>query len=240
MGKSATLALLCFFILSVEIVSAQDDTPTPEAAEGQAAITRPAPGDVVFGEVQVTGTAEHSAFRRFELDFASADSPDDWLQVQDPVSQQVPSGILGVWDVSSLPDGLYWLRLRVFARDGSWLETIVEDIEVANVQPTAVPTVLPTPTEAPTEPPPTAGPSPTPIIRQPPTNTPRPGGGAAIVGGGEASIGEEEEWLGRSRLQEACCNGIYIVLLAAALIALYMSVRTSFRPWLRRIFRRRR
>ncbi|MBN1285962.1 MAG: hypothetical protein JXB47_11235 [Anaerolineae bacterium] len=238
MHKLVIWILLSLAAALAPCAAAQDDA-TPEPPEGQAVITHPAPGDAVFGEVPVVGAAEHPAFRRFELDFATADAPDDWLQVQEAVSQQVPVGVLGVWDVSGLPDGVYRLRLRVFARDDTWLEAIVDDIEVANTQPTAVPTILPPPTAGPTVPPPTAGPSPTPIIKQPPTSTPRPGGGAAMASTGAGPV-DEDNWLSGARLQEACCNGVYLVMLVGVGIGLYMTIRSNLRPWLRRTFRRRR
>jgi len=224
-------AVLCWLALcAAGIVAAQ---------EGQAAITSPIAGEILFGEVQLAGSATHPEFRRYQLEFATADQPDEWFPVQEPVSQQVTAGILGVWNTTGLPDGVYWIRLRVFLRDGTWFEAGVDDLQVSNTQPTPVPTALLPPTEPPTAPPPTAGPSPTPIIQQPPTSTPRRGAAPSASGGAGAGGrgGADDPWLSVGPLQSACCAGVYFSLAAFALLALYAGVQSSLRPWVRRLWR---
>jgi hypothetical protein len=218
--------------------AAQDDTG------GTAAITWPAEGDTLSGSVQITGTVEHHEFASYQLDFATADQPDDWLSIQGATSQKVTEGVLGLWDTSSLPNGVYRLRLLVNLRSGDTFETVVESLEVDNTRPTDVPTVAPPPTERPTLPPPTPGPSPTPVIWQPPTVTPRPGidsagGQGSGTGASAESLGGGEGQLDNSKIRAAVCNGAALTLALVGLAALYIVVRPSILPWLRRYFRRR-
>lgn len=205
------------------------------AQEGQAIIARPAPGDRVFGEVQIVGTATHPEFRRYQLEFATADQPDVWLPIQEPVSQQISDGVLGVWNtMAGLPDGVYRLRLRVFLRNGASFETVVDELHVTNTQPTPVPTAVPQPTSPRVTPSPTLGPSPTPLIWQPPSVTPRAAAGGSAPPSRPAADGAGPSL---AQWQAACCNGIYLTLALFALLVFYLGVRTSLRPWLRRQWR---
>lgn len=205
------------------------------AQEEQAVITSPTSDDVLFGEVQIVGSARHPEFARFQLEFATASQPDDWLSIQQPVGQQVTDGILGVWDTTDLPDGAYRLRLRVFLRDGAYFETVVDGIQVNNTQPTPIPTALPQPTVPLTTPTPTAGPSPTPIIWQPPSVTPRAAAGSGAAP--ERPGGSAGDWLTAANLQSAVCTGAYVTLAFFALLAFYLGVRPALRPWIRRVWR---
>jgi hypothetical protein len=147
---------------------------------GFAELTSPQPGQVVSGLVTLSGTADHPAFNRYELSFAYDEDPTDtWFSIGEPVDTRVIDGRLALWDTSTITDGDYSLRLRVWLQDGRSLEAVVPGIRVRNyssdpVIPTAVPPEadrpLPTPTlpgaqagiEAPPEPPPSepAAPSP--------------------------------------------------------------------------------
>jgi len=147
---------------------------------GFAELTSPQPGQVVSGLLTLSGTADHPAFNRYELSFAYAeDTTDTWFSIGEPVDTRVIDGRLALWDTSTITDGDYSLRLRVWLQDGRSLEAVVPGIRVRNyssdpVIPTAVPPEaghpLPTPTvpgaqagiESPAQPPPTepAAPSP--------------------------------------------------------------------------------
>jgi hypothetical protein len=147
---------------------------------GFAELTSPQPGQVVNGLVTLSGTADHPAFNRYELSFAyDEDTTDTWFSIGEPVDTRVIDGRLALWDTSTITDGDYSLRLRVWLQDGRSLEAVVPGVRVRNysfdpVVPTAVPPEadrpLPTPTlpgaqagiEAPPGPPPSepAPPSP--------------------------------------------------------------------------------
>jgi hypothetical protein len=147
---------------------------------GFAELTSPQPGQVVSGLVTLSGTADHPAFNRYELSFGYDQDPTDtWFSIGEPVDTRVIDGRLALWDTSSITDGDYSIRLRVWLQDGNSLEAVVPGVRVRNyssdpVIPTAIPPEadrpLPTPTlpgaqagiEAPPEPPPSepAPPSP--------------------------------------------------------------------------------
>ena len=148
---------------------------------GFAELTSPQPGQVVSGLVTLSGTADHPAFNRYELSFAYDEDPTDtWFSIGEPVDTRVIDGRLALWDTSTITDGDYSLRLRVWLQDGRSLEAVVPGVHVRNystdpVIPTAVPPEAgrpqPTPTlpaaqagiEAPPEPPPSEPSAPSPF-----------------------------------------------------------------------------
>jgi hypothetical protein len=143
--------------------------------ENSAKIASPVAGTPLFGLVTVTGTAANPEFQRYSLEFDLQDiDQEQWFPIAGPIAQQVANGPLGQWDTTSIPDGRYQIRLRVVLRNGTVLEAVVQNLRVINKEPTALPTVVPSATAILATVPPTAGPSPSPIIQQPPTSTPRP------------------------------------------------------------------
>ncbi len=155
----------------------------------QAVITSPQPLSVVRGRVTIEGTAVHPNFLRYELYYSPEPVRDDsWVFIGEAHFNQVANGFLGTWDTTSLPDGLYSLRLRVVRQDANYEEYIVRGLQVANTQPTDTPTpaATPTPTATPTPLPPT----PTIVVVAPvlgtpttpePVSTPAPSSSAANV-----------------------------------------------------------
>ncbi len=148
--------------------------PQPAAArpsQQQAVITSPQPLSVVRGRVTIEGTAVHPNFLRYELYYSPEPVRDDsWVFIGEAHYNQVANGFLGTWDTTSLPDGLYSLRLRVVRQDANYEEYIVRGLQVANTQPTDTPTpaATPTPTATPTPLPPT----PTVLVMAPVLETP--------------------------------------------------------------------
>src|SRR4030067_616548 len=148
---------------------------------GFAELTSPHPGQVVSGLVTLSGTAAHPAFNRYELSFAYDEDPTDtWFSIGEPVDTRVIDGRLALWDTSTITDGDYSLRLRVWLQDGRSLEAVVPGVHVRNystdpVIPTAAPPEAgrpqPTPTlpaaqagiEAPPQPPPSEASAPSPF-----------------------------------------------------------------------------
>jgi len=120
----------------------------------RAIITSPRMNAVVQGQVQITGSAMHTDFHYYKVEFSSAATPDQWLIVSDTRHNQVVEGVLDIWDTTRIPDGTYSLRLRVVDNTGNYQEHIVGPIVVANAQPTETPTPTPSPTLTPTSPPP--------------------------------------------------------------------------------------
>ena len=160
--------LLPFVLL---LLAAQDTPPI--------AITSPAPGDAIRGEVTVTGTTDILGFTSSELDFSYASNPTDtWFALQTSTQPLVDSP-LAIWDTTLISDGDYVLRLRVFAEDGT-LQEIAVPVKIQNDTPIVTPTPVvtstpnrldvqfPTPFLVAASPTPTQTPRPTPTML--PTN----------------------------------------------------------------------
>lgn len=154
--------ILLFLPFLLFILAAQDSQPV--------AITSPAPGDVVRGQVNIIGSTNAPDFVSAQLDFSYAsDSAGTWFPIQ-TLSQSVFDSPLYIWDTTPITDGDYILRLRVFLADGSFQEVTVP-IMLQN-------DVVPTPTLAPTSTPETVIVQvPTPFllaVSATPTDLPRP------------------------------------------------------------------
>jgi hypothetical protein len=107
------LFLLPFLLLSI---AAQDPT---------VAITSPAPKEAVRGPVNIIGSTDVPNFVSAQLDFAYASDPaGTWFPLQ-TLSQPVFDSPLYTWDTTSITDGDYILRLRVFISDGTVQEVTV-------------------------------------------------------------------------------------------------------------------
>jgi hypothetical protein len=207
----------------------------PPAQNGASVVEIISPTDnqMVGGLVQITGTAVDPAFYHYELAYATEPVIDDtWTAIQAPVAQQVTEGVLGAWDSTQVADGIYRIRLRLVQQDGTPIDDQVR-IQVVNATPTALPTPLPTFT--PTLPPGTAtpGPSPTPLIWQPPTRTPRP---TATPGGlipTATPISLQDSPFHPSRLRQAAWTGMLMAIGTFGFLAVYSLVRGAVRGQLR-------
>jgi hypothetical protein len=142
------------------------------------AINSPAPNDILRGQVNIIGSTNDPNFVSAQLDFAYAsDSTGTWFPLQ-ALSQSVFDSPLYTWDTTTITDGDYILRLRVFVTDGSSQEVTVP-VKVQNDVAPATPTVV-LPTATPDEvtiliPTPfllAASPTPTDVPRPTPTSLP--------------------------------------------------------------------
>lgn len=112
----------------------------PPQAAPQIAITSPLPGATLQGQVTINGTIDVSNFTSAELAFAYAsDSTGTWFLLQ-TFSQPVVDSTLTVWDTTSLTDGDYSLRLRVYLQDGTLQDVTVTDLHLRNTATQAPPT----------------------------------------------------------------------------------------------------
>lgn len=152
------------------------------AQDSGVAITFPKPGDALRGQVNIIGSTNVPNFVSAQLDFAyAADSTGTWFPLQ-ALSQPVFDSPLYTWDTTSVTDGDYVLRLRVFTVDGAVQEVTVPIKLQNDTVPT--PTLVPTSTaEAVDVQIPTpfflaASPTPTEVPR--PTPTPMPTNAAAL------------------------------------------------------------
>lgn len=109
------------------------------------AITAPTAGQVVQGQVAITGTTDIPNFQSAELAFAYASDPTGtWFPIRE-MTDPVSGGVLATWDTTAISDGNYVLRLRVSLTYNSSQEVSVP-VEVRNytLLPTASPTVTAT------------------------------------------------------------------------------------------------
>lgn len=99
------------------LIAAQTNPPV--------AITSPLAGDILRGEVTITGTTDIENFLSAQLDFTYASNPaGNWFTLQ-TVSQPVLSSALAIWNTEAISDGDYILRLRVNLTDGTFQEVTV-------------------------------------------------------------------------------------------------------------------
>jgi hypothetical protein len=141
------------------------------------AIVFPAPGDILSGQVTITGRTDVPGFVSSQLDFSYASNPTDtWFALQTS-TQPVADAALAVWDTTTISDGEYILRLQVFAEDGSFQEiTVPVRIQNDSPIPTTTPLVTSTPDrlDAGVPTPFLVAASPTPTSKPHPTPTPLP------------------------------------------------------------------
>jgi len=175
MMRSARYLLVCCLFLGVlPLVAA-----TFAQQGAQVIITSPQENATVRGLVIIRGSATIPSFQFFKVEYGRGASPADWHLIGSTRPEPVIDGILAQWDTTSLPDGVYTLRLQAVKNDGNYQEYFVRQLVVANKRATETPTptASPEPTRGPS---PTAGPTPTLAILQPtaalalPTPTPTP------------------------------------------------------------------
>ncbi len=107
-------------------------------------ILSPIPGNVIASNVQVLGAAVHPLFLQYQVEYGPDPNPGNlWYPATSIVGTPIVNGLLGVWNTTVVPDGLYQLRLRVYLRDGSSLTTVVNNIRIQNRVPTPVPSNTP-------------------------------------------------------------------------------------------------
>ena len=131
--------VLFFWPLLLFVLAAQDTPPV--------AISSPAPNETLRGQVNIIGSTDVPHFVSAQLDFSYATSEaETWFPLQ-TLSQPVFDSPLYTWDTTTITDGEYILRLRIFLAEGSTQEVTVPVI----IQNDTVPTPTPTPTAAPDE-----------------------------------------------------------------------------------------
>lgn len=104
------------------------------------ALSSPTENQTLTGTVTVMGQVNAGAnFSRYQLEYAPISSPNNFVQIGNPSTNQVPgSASLGTWDTTLVPNGGYVLRLIVFSNTGGSIQRTVT-VNVSNAQPTATP-----------------------------------------------------------------------------------------------------
>jgi hypothetical protein len=211
------LLLIGLFLLSgVRPVSARPARQSPFVGQ----IIAPQPGsEALRGSVELVGIANHPNFWKYDVYALTGRAEDDWIPVITGVEQRVESpSRLAVWDTTQVRDGEYILLLRVWDRDQGLQDFQFFPYVILNSRPADTPT--PEATVTPIELLPTVPPqTPTVLIEQPPTSTPRP---SATPGGPATATPTPSSsalaTLNLDAWQSAFCSGAW---LAAALFALW-------------------
>lgn len=154
--KRLALASLFMLLLGVVVVAQQDvivplDTPPADAA---ISISYPPPVYVVRGAVQVRGTAASGNLSNYFLEFrpllldptraeSTTESLNPWFPATLPANQVVQNGVLGTWNTTTAPDGLYELRLTVNITGATPQHFRVSPIRIENNPPDFVPITNP-------------------------------------------------------------------------------------------------
>lgn len=189
--------------------------PQPAQAQDgeQLTISAPLEAQFVQGVVTVTGSVTVLGFSSYELSFAYENDPTQtWFELTSS-SQPVFEGELGSWDTTTLTDGDYTLRLRVYLLDGTVQETTVSGLRVRNYTP--IPTATPTATFTPVVQfaAPTAqliAPAPATVTPSLPTPTPMPPNPASLA---------------RTSISSAMGRGAVLALLLFVIFGLFLRLR---------------
>ncbi len=98
-------------------------TPAPVDYTGEIVVSYPAPWQVlrdpttpVWGSATVQDEGER-AFEHYRIEFAPWGS-EAWQVIAGPIGEPRFNQLLTTWDVSGLPEGIYWIRSVVRTRDG--------------------------------------------------------------------------------------------------------------------------
>ncbi len=101
----------------------------------QPTINSPLPAAILQGSVPITGTTSLPGFLRWELSFAYAnDTTDTWFLIN-AIEDPVANAQLFIWDTTTVTDGDYHLKLKVYLMDGSTPEARVTDLKIRNYTP---------------------------------------------------------------------------------------------------------
>lgn len=111
-------------------------TPTPavippNCPNPNARLTWPGLRAQVHGVVQVTGSASIDGFQFYKVELGVGESPTEWSFLFSG-ERPVVDGVLGQWDTSPLPEGIYSLRLTVVDLTGNYpspCQTVVQVVK---------------------------------------------------------------------------------------------------------------
>ena len=131
-------------LMLVLLSSAQDITPSEVPADdADIAIAFPPPVWVLSDAVEILGTADVINLSNYvieyrEIRFATEDEDSDneteevWFPATLPGSRAVRNGVLGIWNTTTIRDGLYEIRLTISLVDGSQEMFRVSPLRIEN------------------------------------------------------------------------------------------------------------
>jgi hypothetical protein len=162
--KKIVLLLMLLLLVTTSVTLAQDQAPVQNATTETVHISWPPPVTEVWGSGDVLGTAAVPGMAYYYLEYITL-NPDltipvnaPWLPATIGITQPVVNGSLATLDTTTVPDGIYALRLTVNTVDGQSYHHIVSPIRVDNERfnaifgnSSAVQLPEPAPTQAPTD-----------------------------------------------------------------------------------------
>ncbi len=102
------------------------------AQADQPEIISPAPGAALQGAVSIIGTTDIHNFLFYEVAFAYDDGEEPgWFELKSS-QKMIRGGELAAWDTTTIADGAYMLRLRVYLEDGDTKDVVVRGLRVRN------------------------------------------------------------------------------------------------------------
>lgn len=94
--------------------------PPPPCPQPGVQITSPAVNQVISGQVTILGTAQIDRFQFYKLEYGMGENPAQWHSIGEVNRTPVVNGVLGVWNTTGFPSGVFTLRLTVVDITGNF------------------------------------------------------------------------------------------------------------------------
>jgi hypothetical protein len=122
--------ILCLLVLILMVTAF-----SPVFAQVGPVITSPRQGEALQGILSIQGSSDVAGFALQDVSFAYAsDRTGTWFQIASS-DKPVKQDVIATWDTTTITDGDYVLRLRVYLQDGSSLDFTVPNLRVRNYTP---------------------------------------------------------------------------------------------------------
>lgn len=95
-------------------------TLPPPCPQPGVQITSPAMNQVISGQVTILGTAQIDRFQFYKLEYGIGENPVQWHSLGEVNRTPVVNGVLGVWNTTGFPSGVFTLRLTVVDITGNF------------------------------------------------------------------------------------------------------------------------
>lgn len=94
--------------------------PPPPCPQPGVQITSPVMNQIISGQVTILGTAKIDRFQFYKLEYGIGENPAQWHSIGEINRTPVVNGILGVWNTTGFPSGVFTLRLTVVDITGNF------------------------------------------------------------------------------------------------------------------------
>ena len=84
------------------------------------------------GIINIEGTAVHEMFRYYKLEYAPGRDAQSGFAYLAGEDKPVDDGVLAVWYTTTLPNGVYTLRLMTVERNGNYPQPCQVNIRIQN------------------------------------------------------------------------------------------------------------